>query len=111
MQATERGSAVMSSRSSSLVRACAIAVAALAGWHSLTINSRAEGIEYPNPYRMIENPLTLPKGREMGWISGLAIDKNGRDLWVADSCGGDLNACVTTNVDAVMHFDANGKFV
>jgi hypothetical protein len=65
----------------------------------------------PNPYRMIENPLTLPQGREMGWISGLAIDKNGKDLWVVDTCGGDLNACVDTKVDPVMRFDANGKFV
>jgi hypothetical protein len=66
---------------------------------------------YPNPYRTIENPLTLPKGREMGWISGLAIDKNGKDLWVVDTCGGDLNACTEGKVDPVMHFDASGKFV
>src|SRR5437588_2953888 len=72
----------------------------------------ADGLEgYPNPYRTIENPLTLPQGRQMGWISGLAIDKNAKDLWVVDTCGGDLNACVEGKVDPVMHFDASGKFV
>ena len=70
------------------------------------------GIEgLPNPYRTIENPLTLPAGRTMGWISGLAIDKNGKDLWVVDTCGGDLNECTTGKVDPVMKFDANGTFV
>lgn len=88
-----------------------MAIALLGGSHART-TGLAEGVNgYPNPYRTIENPLTLPEGRQLGWISGLAIDKNGKDLWVADTCGGDLNACVTTNADPIMHFDAAGKFV
>lgn len=65
----------------------------------------------PNPYRTIENPLTLPPGRELGWISGLAVGHNGTDLLVVDTCGGDLNSCVDSHVDPVLRFDATGKFL
>ncbi len=69
----------------------------------------AEG--YPNPYRVVENPLTPPDGRSFGWIFGLDVDRNGKDIWVLDTCGGDLQGCTKSNADPIMRFDASGTFV
>jgi hypothetical protein len=88
-----------------------VAVALLCGSDVFTKGRPADSVAYPNPYRTIENPLTFPPGREIGWICGLAIDRNGKDVWVADSCGGELDGCGKSTVDPVMHFDASGKFL
>jgi streptogramin lyase len=66
---------------------------------------------YPNPYRTIEQPLTLPEGREMGWVMGVEVDRNGRDIWMFDTCGGALLACAGSTVDPVLKFDASGKYL
>ena len=93
----------------SVAQAVVIAAVVLGGSDVFT-KGTAEGDEsYPNPYRTIENPLTPP--RAFGFISGLAVDHNGKDIWVLDSCGGDLNGCMTSEVDPVMKFDASGTFV
>jgi streptogramin lyase len=47
----------------------------------------------------------------MGWVMGLDVDRNGTDIWVFDTCGGDLQACVTSQVAPIMKFDASGKFL
>src|SRR5262245_17318907 len=61
----------------------------------------------PNPYRLVEEPLTLPAGRAWGYIMGLDIDRNGKDVWVMDTCGGDLQDCLTSKTDPIMKFDAS----
>jgi len=65
----------------------------------------------PNPYRLIENPLTMPEGRVMGWVMGVEVDRNGQDIWLFDTCGGDLQDCVESNEPPVLKFDASGKFL
>ena len=44
---------------------------------------------------------------------GLDVDRNGRDIWVMDTCGGDPQACVTTHpdVDPVLKFNESGSFI
>jgi DNA-binding beta-propeller fold protein YncE len=77
----------------------------------------------PNPYQTIENYFKMPEGRTWGSTSAVAIDKDGKSIWVAERCGmGDNgrahNSCIedpTTGkmspLPVVMKFDASGKMV
>src|SRR2546430_3792513 len=48
-------------------------------------------------------------GRNFGSTPGLALDKDGKSLWVFDRCGG--NTCENSNIDPVTKYDASGKVV
>ena len=97
------------------VRLAQTALAILCGSDAFTQSGAVPSDSYPNPYRMVENPLTLPAGRALGFVMGIDVDRNGEDIWVMDTCGGgsDLQACVTTHIDVdpIMKFDASGRFL
>jgi len=63
----------------------------------------------PNPYRTVEGWAKLPDGRTWGSTSAVAIDRDGRSIWVAERCG--TNSCAASSVDPVLKFDATGKLV
>ena len=70
----------------------------------------------PNPYRTIEGWAKLPEGRKWGSTSAVAIDKDGKSVWVAERCG--ANSCldrttgdIKANLDPVLHFDTNGNLL
>ena len=88
-------------------------LAVLFGSDVFTQSSVTPSETYPNPYRLVEDPLSFPQGREIGFVMGLDVDRNGKDIWVLDTCGGDLQACVTTHVevDPVLKFDESGTFL
>ncbi len=65
--------------------------------------------DLPNPYRTIEGWAKMPEGRTWGSTSAVAIDNDGTSIWVAERCG--TNACVGSNLDPVLHFDANGNLL
>jgi hypothetical protein len=66
--------------------------------------------ELPNPYVMNEAWFTMPKGRYLGGISGINMDRDGKSIWVAERCGGTGN-CIDKHVDMVIHFGADGKII
>jgi sugar lactone lactonase YvrE len=66
--------------------------------------------DLPQPYRVVENYLQLPAGRQWGATSSVEIDKDGRSIWVAERCGGN-SSCVANLVDPILKFDASGKLV
>ena len=90
----------------------AIAVASLfaAGGDEAYGQSSGAPNSQPNPYRLIENPLTLPAGREMGWVMGVEIDRNG-DVWLYDTCGAGLQDCIGSTEPPVLRFDRSGNFL
>ncbi len=63
----------------------------------------------PNPYQTIENWARMPEGRTWGATSAVEIDRDGRSVWVAERCG--ANSCLGSNLDPILHFDANGKLI
>lgn len=63
----------------------------------------------PNPYQSIPDWAKLPAGRVMGAAAGVAIDPDGKSVWVAERCA--ANSCFGSNLDPIMKFDANGKLV
>jgi sugar lactone lactonase YvrE len=78
--------------------------------HALAAQANvAPGNNYPNPYRTIENWAKMPEGRAWGSTSAVAIDNDGKSVWVAERCG--ANACLGSSLDPVLKFDANGNLV
>jgi DNA-binding beta-propeller fold protein YncE len=63
----------------------------------------------PNPYHIIENWAKFPAGRAWGSSSGVAIDRDGTSVWVADRCG--ANSCAGKTVAPILKFDAAGNLV
>ena len=47
--------------------------------------------DLPNPYRTVAGWAKLPEGRTWGSTSAVAIDKDGKSIWVAERCG--VNNC------------------
>ena len=98
-------------RQLALARAATIVAAILCGPDVFT-PIRAQRTEVlPNPYQRVDSPLVFPAGRQIGSILGLDVDPNGQDIWVLDTCGGDLQACVTSKTDPILKFDESGKYV
>src|SRR5689334_5820250 len=63
----------------------------------------------PNPYETIVGWAKLPEGRTWGSTSGVAIDKDGSSVWVAERCG--QNSCIGSTLNPILKFDATGKLV
>jgi len=83
----------------------AVAMVALAAGH---LEAQAPNSE-PNPYRTVEGWAKMPEGRTWGSTSAVEIDPDGKSIWVGERCG--ANTCATSDLPAILKFDANGKLV
>ena len=59
-----------------------------------------------NPFRADLGWLQL-EGRQIGTVSGVQMDADGRHLWILDRCGG--NGCVGTGLDPILQVDMEGR--
>src|SRR5579864_781982 len=71
--------------------------------------------DLPNPYETIKDSLKMPEGRTWGSTAGIALDKDGHSVWVAERCG---DGCIDRatndikkNVASVLKFDSKGNLV
>src|SRR5262244_3333414 len=64
----------------------------------------------PNPYRFDYGWAKLPDGRKWGAAVGVAIDRDGKSVWVFDRCE-TATDCSKSKVDPIMKFDSTGKMV
>jgi hypothetical protein len=69
-----------------------------------------EDTALPNPYALDETFFQWPKGRPVGSISAIDMDRDGKSVWVVERCG-TLNSCIGTTVNPIMKFDSSGKLV
>ena len=64
----------------------------------------------PNPYAgMDADWAKLPGGRKMGAPEGIAIDRDGKSVWIFERCGG--MTCKNSALDPVIKLDPTGKAV
>ena len=70
--------------------------------HNLTLPN------LPNPYRTVENIVTMPAGRNMGSTNAINVDSKG-NIWVFERCG--VNSCADSKVDPILEFDPSGKLL
>ncbi|MGH7693936.1 MAG: peptidyl-alpha-hydroxyglycine alpha-amidating lyase family protein [Gemmatimonadaceae bacterium] len=99
----------------SLARLRGVSLAAVCGL-SVAVSAETRGQstakpnnDLPNPYATVEGWAKLPEGRTWGSTSAVAIDKDGTSIWVFERCG--QNTCATSNLPAILKFDASGKLV
>jgi sugar lactone lactonase YvrE len=79
------------------------------GDYNLSLRSQADQ-DLPNPYERDETWLKMPAGKgKLGATSAITVDRDGKSIWIARRC--EVNGCTGSNVDPVMKFDENGKFV
>lgn len=62
----------------------------------------------PNPYRTVENIVTMPTGRTMGSTNAINVDAKG-NIWVFERCG--VNSCADSTLDPILQFDPSGKLL
>jgi sugar lactone lactonase YvrE len=62
--------------------------------------------DLPTPYRLVENWVKMPQGRPLGAAAGVAVDRDGRSIWIVDRCG--AGTCVGSTVAPILELDATG---
>ena len=78
--------------------------------------------ELPSPYRMAAPWGKLPDGRKWGALNGVAVDNDGRSLWVVDRCGANpdvppgasafqYDSCAGSSWAPVHKLDADGNIL
>jgi sugar lactone lactonase YvrE len=68
--------------------------------------------DLPNPYATQSGYFKMPDGRSWGSSSTVDIDLDGESVWIAERCGGNINACVQSpDTNLIMLFDKNGNMV
>jgi DNA-binding beta-propeller fold protein YncE len=78
--------------------------------------------DLPNPYASTAPWGQLPDGRKWGALNGVAIDRDGVSLWVADRCGANpdtppgvspfqYDSCAGSRLPPILKFDAQGKLL
>jgi sugar lactone lactonase YvrE len=78
--------------------------------------------DLPNPYRSVSPWGKLPEGRKWGALNGVAVDNDGRSLWVVDRCGANpdvppgespfqYDSCAGSDWAPVHKLDAEGNIV
>ena len=94
-------------------------------WSAYSQSTPQPTNDAPNPYNTVKNFLKMPEGRSWGSTSAVAVDKDGRSIWVAERCGmmtnvenRAKNSCVDdpttgkmSDLATIMKFDASGKMV
>ena len=76
---------------------------------SLYAQQNAAPNSQPDPYQTIDHWGQLPEGRTWGSTSAVDIDRNGKDIWVAERCG--ANSCAGKTDDPILKFDSSGKLL
>src|SRR5258705_6425908 len=61
----------------------------------------------PNNYQRVANWAKMPTGRFWGAAAGVAVDPDGKSVWVAERCA--QNSCAGSTLDPILKFDASGK--
>jgi DNA-binding beta-propeller fold protein YncE len=74
----------------------------------------------PNPYASAQFGK-MPEGRIWGSTAGIAVDRDGKSVWVFERCGafvppgqlkpGDQFGCADSKLDPILKFDETGKLV
>jgi hypothetical protein len=72
---------------------------ALAPAHALT-QAAAPVNDRPNPYRSVEGWAKMPVGRTWGSTSAVAIERDGKSVWVGERCG--QNSCDGSVLDTIL---------
>jgi hypothetical protein len=91
-----------------LVAILSVRVAAVSAQGDYSNKDMAPINELPNPYAA-RQVMPLPDSRSWGSTAGADAAKGHDDVWAIDRCGS--NGCVGSNLDPLMHYDAEGTLI
>ena len=60
-------------------------------------------------YQLADGFFKLAAGRKIGSTAGITVDRDGRNIWVFDRCGG--QNCVGSDIAPIQKFDASGSVI
>jgi DNA-binding beta-propeller fold protein YncE len=93
-------------------RLALIALGLLAVLPTLAARAQAPtlpGIDFPDPYNSATVFGQLPSPRAWGGTTAVAIDRDGRSVWVFERCGG--SSCANSKLPPILHFDPSGRLL
>ncbi len=67
------------------------------------------GTDLPDPYAPAMSFGQLPAGRTWGGTTAVAVDHDGKSVWVFERCGAE--SCADSKLPPVLHFDPSGKLL
>ena len=94
-------------RLTGFIFAAAMAIAAATPGCAQT--SAPPSIDLPNPYAPATSFGQLPAGRAWGGTTAVAIDRDGKSVWVFERCGGE--SCADSKLPPILHFAPSGKLL
>ena len=65
--------------------------------------------DLPNPYNAATSFGQMPSGRTWGATTTVAIDHDGKSVWVFERCGAE--SCADSKLPPILHFDPAGKLL
>jgi DNA-binding beta-propeller fold protein YncE len=66
-------------------------------------------IDLPDPFQPGVSFGQLPSGRSWGGTTAVAVDADGRSIWVFERCGAE--SCADSKLPPILHFDPSGKLL
>jgi sugar lactone lactonase YvrE len=87
----------------------ATAIAVTAAMPACAQPSPPPSIDLPNPYAPATMFGQLPAGRSWGGTTAVAVDHDGKSVWVFERCGGE--SCADSKLPPILHFDPTGKLL
>jgi DNA-binding beta-propeller fold protein YncE len=66
-------------------------------------------IDLPNAYNEATSFGQLPVGRAWGGTTAVAVDSDGKSVWVFERCGAE--SCANSELPPILHFDPSGKLL
>ena len=93
---------------STTLAGCAVTLAIMVAG-AMPQRTHAQANDPPNAYRTVESWAKLPDGRKWGQTISVAVDRDGKSIWVFERCGG--TSCDGSNVAPILKFDADGNLL
>jgi hypothetical protein len=89
--------------------AAAMAVAGAIPAQAWAQGNAPPSIDLPDPYGAATVFGQLPAGRTWGGTTTVAVDRDGKSIWVFERCGGE--SCADSKLPPILHFDPAGKLL
>jgi DNA-binding beta-propeller fold protein YncE len=91
------------------ILAAAMAVAGAISAPAWAQGNAPPSIDLPDPYGAATVFGQLPAGRTWGGTTTVAVDRDGKSIWVFERCGGE--SCADSKLPPILHFDPTGKLL
>jgi DNA-binding beta-propeller fold protein YncE len=103
------GTSMRHTKLTGFIFAAALACGGMAYTPTRAQTTAPPSIDLPDPYAAATTFGQLPAGRAWGGTTAVAVDRDGKSVWVFERCGGE--SCADSNLPPILHFDPNGKLL